>query len=81
MKADSFSCLSPPRRSRVATFERASGGSVDCDYDMLVGADGTNSRVRGALEENVPDFTVRQEKVSKTLLVAATSKIISYLSI
>lgn len=67
LKADPFSRLSPPRRSRVATFERASGGSIDCDYDMLVGADGVNSRVREALKEHVPDFTVRQEEVCKTL--------------
>lgn len=60
-----FVRLSPPRRGRVATFARASGGSFDCDYDMLVGADGVNSRVRGALEESVPDFTVRQTQVSK----------------
>ena len=30
---------------------------------MLVGADGVNSRVRGALEETVPDFTVREVEV------------------
>eukprot|EP00752_Nemacystus_decipiens_P010969 g9749.t1 len=47
---------------RVATFKRASGDTVEREYDMLVGADGVNSRVRKALEENVPDFTVRQQE-------------------
>lgn len=36
---------------------------VEVGYDMLVGADGVNSRVRKSLEENVPDFTVRQREV------------------
>lgn len=31
---------------------------------MLVGADGVNSRVRKSLEDNVPDFTVRQREVT-----------------
>lgn len=48
---------------RVATFERGNGDVVESEYDMLIGADGVNSRVRKKLEENVPDFTVRQRKV------------------
>ena len=50
-------------RNRAAIFERASGDTVELEYDMLVGADGVNSRVRKSLEENVPDFTVRQREV------------------
>ena len=37
---------------------------MELEYDMLVGADGVNSRVRKSLEENVPDFTVRQREVT-----------------
>ncbi|CAM9788399.1 unnamed protein product [Scytosiphon promiscuus] len=47
---------------RVAAFERQNGQVVERAYDMLVGADGVNSRVRGALEKQVPDFTVRQRE-------------------
>ncbi|CAN0516457.1 unnamed protein product, partial [Scytosiphon promiscuus] len=50
-------------RERVAAFERHNGQVVERAYDMLVGADGVNSRVRGALEKEVPDFTVRQREV------------------
>ncbi|CAN0536033.1 unnamed protein product, partial [Ectocarpus sp. 8 AP-2014] len=49
--------------NRVATFERGNGDVVESEYDMLIGADGVNSRVRKELEENVPDFTVRQREV------------------
>ena len=47
----------------MATFERGNGKIVQREYDMLVGADGVNSRVRRALEETVPDFTVREVEV------------------
>lgn len=50
--------------NRVATFERGNGDIVENSYDMIVGADGCNSRVRKNLEENVQDFTVRQRKVT-----------------
>ncbi|CAM9228175.1 unnamed protein product [Ectocarpus sp. 13 AM-2016] len=53
---------SPSSPSRVAIFERGSGDVIEVGYDMLVGADGVNSRVRKSLEENVPDFTVRQRE-------------------
>lgn len=49
--------------NRVATFERGDGEIVEIEYDMLVGADGVKSRVRNALKENVPDFTVEQRQV------------------
>lgn len=52
-----------PSRRRVAIFERASGEVVERGYDILVGADGVNIRVRNALEDQVSDFTVRQREV------------------
>ncbi|CAN0208273.1 unnamed protein product [Ectocarpus sp. 6 AP-2014] len=57
---------------RVATFERGNGDVVESEYDMLIGADGVNSRVRKELEENVPDFTVRHREdpmAFKTILI------------
>ncbi|CAN0489605.1 unnamed protein product, partial [Scytosiphon promiscuus] len=53
----------PSSLNRVATFERGDGEIVEREYDMLVGADGVHSRVRNALKENVPDFTVEQRQV------------------
>ena len=61
-------------RNRAAIFERASGDTVELEYDMLVGADGVNSRVRKSLEENVPDFTVRQREVRYVACWRAPSK-------
>ena len=55
--------LSPPSPSRTATFERGDGDTFEREYDMFVGADGVNSRVRKSLEDNVPGFTVRQKEV------------------
>ncbi len=51
----------------MATFDRANGETVESQYDMLVGADGVNSRVRLALQETVPDFTVRQVQVMSSV--------------
>lgn len=48
---------------RIATFQGPDGESFDRDYDMLVGADGVNSRVRAELDAKVPDFTYAQKKV------------------
>ena len=51
---------------------------MELEYDMLVGADGVNSRVRKSLEENVPDFTVRQREV-RTFVRLGASKFFAFL--
>ena len=48
----------------MATFDHGGGDSFEVGYDMLLGADGANSRVRSILEREVPDFTVKQREVS-----------------
>lgn len=50
----------------IAKFENKDGEGTERAYDMLVGADGVNSRVRSELEAQVPEFTVRQREVRST---------------
>ncbi|CAM9610002.1 unnamed protein product [Scytosiphon promiscuus] len=47
----------------VATYERGNGETFESAFDMLVGADGVNSRVREALQDHSPGFTVREREV------------------
>lgn len=53
-----------PTAVRIAKFGDEKGEVVECKYDLLVGADGVNSRVRSELEKNIPDFKVEQRLVS-----------------
>lgn len=48
---------------RVATYERSNGETLESSFDLLVGADGVNSRVRSALQDIAPGFTVREQEV------------------
>jgi ubiquitin carboxyl-terminal hydrolase 48 len=43
---------------RKIQFHQSGGGEVVEGYDLLVGADGVGSAVRGALQEYYPDMTV-----------------------
>ena len=52
---------------KVATFTDSSGAIVKVDYDLLLGADGCNSRVRKSMSDNqtsLKDFSVRTEEDS-----------------
>ncbi|CAN0145885.1 unnamed protein product [Scytosiphon promiscuus] len=69
-----FGCMfsTMDTQKRVAKFERGDGNVLETSFDMLVGADGVNSRVRQALQDHKPGFTVRERegpKAFKTIRV------------
>lgn len=45
---------------RLARFQVGDGEEVEATYDLLVGADGTHSKVRSFMVEQVPGFQYRQ---------------------
>jgi ubiquitin carboxyl-terminal hydrolase 48 len=45
-------------QQRQVSFSVAGGGSVQQQYDLLVGADGAGSEVRKALQQHYPDMQV-----------------------
>ncbi|KAK9830441.1 hypothetical protein WJX72_011767 [[Myrmecia] bisecta] len=51
-------CQAVDMEQRTATFECPDGSSVDASFDVLIGADGVNSKVRQELQRQVPDFGV-----------------------
>jgi len=58
---------------KVATFADGGGTDVKVGYDLLLGADGSNSRVRGIMSDNqtsLKDFSVRTEEDSMEYQVA-----------
>ncbi|KAK9792051.1 hypothetical protein WJX73_007017 [Symbiochloris irregularis] len=49
-------CEEVDLQHRRVTFSNPAGKKVSAAYDLLLGADGVNSRVRGELERQVPDY-------------------------
>ncbi|KAK9905507.1 hypothetical protein WJX75_001138 [Coccomyxa subellipsoidea] len=52
----SHTCQEVNVKGRQAKFTDASGGTVNVDYDLLLGADGVNSKVRAELQRQIAGF-------------------------
>eukprot|EP01023_Acetabularia_acetabulum_P067788 TRINITY_DN9441_c0_g2_i3.p1 TRINITY_DN9441_c0_g2~~TRINITY_DN9441_c0_g2_i3.p1 ORF type:complete len:529 (+),score=47.12 TRINITY_DN9441_c0_g2_i3:183-1769(+) len=59
-------------KSKIATFRGKNNCQINCNYDLLIGADGMNSLVRDQLSNQCPQFEYDVEYISKFIFRIAT---------